>query len=324
MSFTGNYQVKQDGYISTVLGCNIGKNTSIHLKKGYSNPFHQGGLLDIIFSVRINKSPKICVNYYQPLEKNLDFNSPTQAKIYTLLAQREIFSNMKIDKYKFQIPLHSFFQHMISLNGNCIQPFDIQGLKDENKQYYKLSLAGNLFFSEVSGDFSVLLREKKYNPFLKLHILKNFPIGGGFSLLTSIGGLLSRSPLPLPERFHHGTVPLFRGFKTNEFSKKVQGTSIGNENFFSLALDWKHSLLDRFGLNFHGFLSGSLAFNWHTYSEEKNPLYFLAAGTGLTLDNVGIQVEVNGQYPLLLAENLSFHRFQIGFNISFDNFQVSQ
>lgn len=302
----------KDGFLLPSVGIEIGTNSLVYLKTGYANIRNKGDYLEALFSLGINFSPKISLSYCQPLYEKYDFASPLQTKIYFFEAYRKILSNMKIDKYQLQIPLLNYLNRIIGLNLNWIHPFDIKDLPNENTPYCKLSLADSLSLFELSG----LLRERSIVPFLKLKHFHEFQFGKGFSLLISLGSLLSFSQVPLPERFHLGNVPFYRGFKSNDFSNKVQNIPIGNENFISSALEKKFSIFPDFGLNGHGFLCSSFAYNFHKIGQEKNYLYFASIGFGLSYNKNENQIEVNTQFPLFLSENLSFYRFQIGINIS--------
>lgn len=120
--------------------------------------------------------------------------------------------------------------------------------------------------------------------------------------------------IPIPERFHLGGVPLFRGIDLKEFSQKYQEIPLGNDFFLSISLQSSQHLFPQMGLNCHFFLNGSIAANFfQTDFNFEKILHAFALGCGLTFRPGPFQIEANLQIPLKLSPNLHFLHYQIGF-----------
>lgn len=289
----------------------FGRQVSGDLSTGYSNFFDKGEYIQVKSSVELFESPSFSLQLFFPKYSTLNLKRPIQEEIFSLFYKNEKFSSSKITRFGVEYFLPPFY----AFSADFVHP---SYFPNDMKKYFKISL--NMALKQISSDFSnqielsSILSDSAIISYLKGRVFERFDFDFGLSALFSGGLIISKTQVPIPERFHVGGAPFFRGIPYKEFSHKSQEIPIGNTAFFSFSFESSQYLFPQVDFNCHVFLNVSLAANFlQADFNFKKILCLFSLGSGFNYRNWPIQIETNVQIPLIRSSNLNFLHYQVGF-----------
>jgi outer membrane protein assembly factor BamA len=193
-------------------------------------------------------------------------------------------------------------------------------LTSDNYTYFKASFRSDisLFTRFVNTAFEVatiVSKECTAIPFVKVSGTAHYNMGYGLGFHVTGGVIGARKPVPFPEKFRIGGIPVSHGIEHEKFGTSVGGFPSGCDSYLAGTLDFSTLIFPEYALNAHFFLNGAISANRKSNSIldfAPSVSSVVSVGAGLTFTQGPVRVQANIQHPYHVSSGLSFSRFQFG------------
>jgi hypothetical protein len=319
--------VPSRGLMPTTFGVDVGPESDGNVSTGWSNFFQRGDFIVFEGKFKHLTAPTLSVSFTQPLLKNANFSLDNPFGTFRVSATLDIqpISGENIQTGLLESilsPQGPFGTHRVAFSvvNYRLSARPPVVLSSDRSPYFKASIRSDLpLFGHLIDTAlevaAVVSKSCAANPFVKLSVTSHYNMGYGLGFYVAGGAIAASKPVPYPEKFRPGGIPVSHGIEHERFGPIVGGFPSGCDSYASGTLDFSTLVFPEYNLNAHFFLNGAVAANRRSNSIldfAPSVSAVVSVGAGLTFTQGPVRVQANVQHPYYVSSGLSFARFQLG------------